>query len=54
MNRNCYTCAYGTHRYDSKGLIVGVECTRDNMRFLPDAHIRLFSKDCINWTEADE
>lgn len=50
---SCYNCAYGHEHYDRNGLIVGVDCARENMRFLPDPHIQLFSP-CDWWAERDE
>ena len=50
---NCYNCDYGHRVYDKKGMVLGVECAHDNMRYLPDQHIRLFCNHCPNWTEAD-
>lgn len=49
----CYTCAYGRTVYDRKGLIIGVECTRDSMRLIFDSEIKERGG-CLRWTEADE
>lgn len=53
MKPSCYNCSYGHERYDKNGLIAGVDCARENMRYLPDMHIKLFSP-CDWWAERDD
>lgn len=50
---NCYNCDYGHRIYDRKGMVLGVECAHDNMRYLCDFEIKTERKHCPNWTEAD-
>ena len=53
MKPSCYNCAYGHERYDKRGFVVGVDCARENIRYLPDMHIKLFSP-CDWWSERDD
>lgn len=32
---NCTTCYYATERYDRDGVQIGIDCGKDNMRFIP-------------------
>lgn len=50
---NCYTCGYARRVYDKKGMVLGVECSRDNMQYFPDPHIKMFLAQCSKWVEDD-
>lgn len=48
----CTNCYYGQIRYDMNGQILGVDCTRDNMRFIHIDYAEIMS--CGAWAERDD
>jgi hypothetical protein len=53
MIHNCYTCDYGNIRYDKLGMIIGVDCSADNMRYIPAMDIKMNGA-CPKWVERDD
>lgn len=49
---NCFDCAYHLERYGAGGTLLGIECGKDNMRFV-DYDIASVMR-CGAWVEIEE
>ena len=49
---NCNTCYYAEPRYNKEGMQIGVDCTKDNMRFIESDIARC--QYCGAYAERDE
>ncbi|MBR2707726.1 MAG: hypothetical protein IKE74_10910 [Mogibacterium sp.] len=49
---NCMNCYYGNIIYDTDGSIIGVDCAKDNMRFVNLDIAQTMH--CGAWSERDE
>lgn len=52
MRMNCFNCGYGYAHYN-KGVCDGVDCSKDNLRFIP-AYLITRNNACPAWIEKDE
>lgn len=48
----CTNCYYGEIRYNKDGQKIGVDCTRDNMRFIDIDIADIMS--CGAWAESED
>ena len=52
MRHNCFDCAYHRERYNRNGVLLGVDCAKDNMFFVE--YDEAMSMRCGSWCEEDE
>ena len=52
MGMNCFNCGYA-YRHYNKGVCDGVDCSKDNLRFIPAYEILDFNA-CPAWIERDD
>ena len=52
MSHNCFDCAYHRERFNKNGVLIGVDCAKDNMAFID--YDMASSMRCGAWCEDDE
>lgn len=52
MNMNCFNCGYAQRVYKN-GMVEGVDCSKDNLRFIP-AYLIEKDNGCPSWIEGDD
>ena len=52
MIHNCFDCAYHRERFNQNGVLIGVDCAKDNMAFID--YDTASSMRCGAWCEDDD